>query len=107
MLTPTEVARLAEATEERQGRADHHRRRAQERRRASREDGMLTWKFRAKNVRDAVLAASPDYQWDATSYKGAYAFGYYRPSAADLWEESADMARMSIQEYSERWFPYP
>lgn len=70
-------------------------------------NGMLTWKFRARNVRDAVFAASPDYQWDATSYKGAYAFGYYRPGAADLWTESADMARMSIQEYSERWFPYP
>jgi Peptidase family M1 domain len=69
--------------------------------------GMLTWKFRAKNVRDAVWAASPEYQWDATNYKGAYAFGYYRPSAADLWVESADMARMSIQEYSERWFQYP
>jgi hypothetical protein len=69
--------------------------------------GMLTWKFRAKNVRDAVFAASPEYQWDATSYKGAYAFGYYRPSAAELWQESADMARMSIQEYSERWFQYP
>lgn len=69
--------------------------------------GMLTWKFRAKNVRDAVWAASPEYQWDATSYKGAYAFGYYRPSAADLWTESADMAKMSIQEYSERWFQYP
>jgi hypothetical protein len=69
--------------------------------------GTLTWKFRAKNVRDAVWAASPEYQWDATNYKGAYAFGYYRPSAADLWKESADMARMSIQEYSERWFPYP
>jgi hypothetical protein len=69
--------------------------------------GMLTWKFHAKNVRDAVFAASPEYQWDATNYKGAYAFGYYRPSAADLWSESADMAKMSIQEYSERWFQYP
>ena len=69
--------------------------------------GMLTWKFRAKNVRDAVWAASPEYQWDATSYKGIYAFGYYRPGAADLWSESADMAKMSIQEYSERWFQYP
>jgi hypothetical protein len=69
--------------------------------------GVLTWKFRAKNVRDAVFAASPDYQWDATNYKGAYAFAYYRPTAADLWNEAADMARTSIQEYSERWFQYP
>jgi hypothetical protein len=70
-------------------------------------DGTLTWKFRAKSVRDAVFATSPEYQWDASSYKGSLAFAYYRPSAADLWQEAADMSRTSIQEYSERWFPYP
>ncbi len=70
-------------------------------------DGTITWKFKAKNVRDAVWAAAPDYQWDASSYKGAYAFAYYRPNAAKLWQDAADMSRMSIQEYSERWFPYP
>ena len=70
-------------------------------------DGMLTWKFAAKNVRDAVWAAAPNYQWDASSYKGSMAFAYYRPNAADFWNEAADMSRMSIQEYSERWFPYP
>jgi peptidase M1-like protein len=69
--------------------------------------GTLTWKFRSKNVRDVVFAASPDYLWDATSYVGHMAYGYYRPSAIETWKESADMARMSIQEYSERWFPYP
>ncbi|MCC7054849.1 MAG: M1 family metallopeptidase [Gemmatimonadaceae bacterium] len=69
--------------------------------------GMLTWKFAAKNVRDAVWAASPDFQWDGTSWKGIYAFAYYRPSAADNWHDAADQSRMSIQEYSERWFMYP
>lgn len=69
--------------------------------------GMLTWKFAAKNVRDAVWAASPDYQWDATSWKGIMAYAYYRPSAAVNWHEAADQSRMSIMEYSERWFMYP
>ncbi len=69
--------------------------------------GMLTWRFHAKEVRDAVWAASPDYQWDATSYKKSMAYAYYRPAAGDLWREAADMSRMSIQEYSERWFQYP
>ena len=69
--------------------------------------GTLTWKFAAKNVRDAVWAASPDFQWDGTSWKGIYAFAYYRPSAVDNWKDAADQARMSIQEYSERWFQYP
>ena len=107
VLTPTQVSRLDEALKSdkvvRVITADELESGAAR----PAKSGMLTWKFRAKNVRDAVWAASPEYQWDATSYKGAYAFGYYRPSAADLWTESADMAKMSIQEYSERWFQYP
>ena len=35
------------------------------------------------------------------------AFAYYRPSAIGNWNDAADMSRMSIMEYSERWFPYP
>jgi hypothetical protein len=70
-------------------------------------DGMLTWKFSAKNVRDVAWAASPEYQWDASSYNGALAQAYYRPSAAVNWDDAADQSRMSIQEYSERWYPYP
>ena len=72
-----------------------------------RKTGTMTWKFSAKNVRDAVWAASPDFQWDGTSWKGIYAFAYYRPSAAVNWHDAADQSRMSIQEYSERWFQYP
>ena len=71
--------------------------------------GMLTWKFRSKDVRDAVWAAAPNYQWDASGWHGILAQAYYRPSATDPWGngEAADQARMSIQEYSERWFQYP
>jgi hypothetical protein len=70
-------------------------------------NGMLTWRFAAKNVRDAVWAASPEFQWDASSWKGIMAYAYYRPSAAVNWHDAADQSRMSIVEYSERWFPYP
>jgi Peptidase family M1 domain len=69
--------------------------------------GTVTWRFAAKNVRDAVWAASPDYQWDASSYKGIYAFSYFRPGTARVWDDAADQSRMSIMEYSERWFQYP
>ena len=69
--------------------------------------GMLTWRFQAKNVRDAVWAASPDYIWDASSWNGKLAMSYYRPSAVETWNDAADQARMSIMEYSERWFQYP
>ena len=72
-----------------------------------RKDGTLTWRFHAHNVRDAVWAAAPDYQWDASSWHGIMAYAYYRPSAVDTWKDGADMARTSIEEYSTRWFPYP
>jgi hypothetical protein len=58
-------------------------------------------------VRDVAWAASPGYQWDASSWKGIIAQAYYRPSAAVNWNDAADQSRMSIEEYSERWFPYP
>lgn len=69
--------------------------------------GTMTWEFAAKHVRDVAWAASPDYQWDASSWKGILAQAYYRPSAAINWDDGADQARMSIEEYSERWFQYP
>lgn len=69
--------------------------------------GTMTWRFKAHNVRDVAWAASPDYQWDVSSWKGILAQAYYRPSATVNWDDAADQARMSIQEYSERWFQYP
>ena len=69
--------------------------------------GTMTWRFKAHNVRDVAWAASPDYQWDVSSWKGILAQAYYRPGAAVNWDDAADQSRMSIQEYSERWFMYP
>jgi hypothetical protein len=66
-----------------------------------------TWRFRSRNLRDVVFAASPDYLWDASSWKGIMAYAYYRPTAVETWKDAADMSRMSVQEYSERWFQYP
>jgi hypothetical protein len=75
--------------------------------RAKSSAAMTTWRFRSHNVRDVVFAASPDYMWDASSWKGIMAYGYYRPTAIETWKDAADMSRMSVQEYSERWFQYP
>ena len=69
--------------------------------------GMLTWKFAAKNVRDVAWAASPEYLWDASSWNGILAQAFYRPTAVEPWKDAADMTRMSIEEYSTRWFKYP
>ena len=73
----------------------------------TKKSGTLTWKFHAKNVRDVAWGASPDFIWDASSWKGKMAYAYYRPSAVDTWKDAADMSRMSIMEYSERWLEYP
>ena len=69
--------------------------------------GTLTWKFAAKNVRDAAWAASPEYLWDASGWNGILAQAFYRPSAIDPWKDAADQTRMSIEEYSTRWYKYP
>ena len=42
-------------------------------------EGMLTWRFRARNVRDVAWTAAPDYQWDASGWHGILAQAYYRP----------------------------
>ena len=73
----------------------------------ARTNGLMTWRFSAKNVRDAVWAASPEFQWDASSWKGIMAYAYSRPSAAVNWHDAADQSRLSIIEYSERWFQCP
>ena len=107
VLTPAEVSRLAQAAK---SDAPIHiitQEDLQSGAARPRKTGAMTWRFTAKNVRDAVWAAAPDYMWDASSYQGHMAFAYYRPSAIETWKEAADMARMSIMEYSERWFPYP
>ena len=107
VLTPTEISRLAQAAKS--DTPVHIITQDELKSGAARpkKTGMLTWRFASHNVRDAVWAASPDYMWDASSWQGHMAFGYYRPSAIEPWKDAADMSRMSIMEYSERWFQYP
>jgi len=98
VLTQAQIARLAQADKSAtpvhivtQEELQNHSARP-------RTTGNLTWKFTAKNVRDVAWAASPDYMWDASSWKGIMAYSYYRPSAIDPWSDAADQARMSIME---------
>ena len=107
VLTPAQITRLADAAKS--AKTVNIITEAELRSGAARPTsaGTLTWKFRSRNVRDVVFAASPDYLWDASSWKGIMAYAYYRPGAIETWKDAADMSRQSIQEYSERWFPYP
>ncbi|HET7321444.1 MAG TPA: M1 family metallopeptidase, partial [Longimicrobiaceae bacterium] len=75
--------------------------------RPPRADGTLTWHYTAENVHDFAWAASPDFQWDATSWNGVTCNALYEPSASQAWRTGADMTCFSIREFSTRWFPYP
>jgi len=57
-------------------------------------------------VRDFAWAASPDYRWDASGWRGILIQTLYRPSATP-WEEANRMARFTIQHFSETWGRYP
>jgi Peptidase family M1 domain len=107
VLTPTEIERLAKAAKS--DAVVHIVTQADLASGAARprKTGTQTWHFAAENVRDVAFGTSPEYLWDASSWKGILAQAYYRPSAITPWSDAADQARMSILEYSTRWFQYP
>ncbi len=107
VLTPTEIQRLAQAATSTTPVAIVTEAELQSGAARPRRTGTLTWRFAARNLRDVAWTATPEYLWDASSYRGVLTQAYYRPSAAAIWKDAADQARTSIQEYSERWFPYP
>jgi len=108
VLTPTQISRLAQAiksaTPVNIATLDEIKSGAA---RPKTSSATLTWKFAAKNVRDVAWAASPEYIWDASGWNGILAQAYYRPTAVEPWKDAADQTRMSIEEYSTRWYKYP
>lgn len=71
-----------------------------------RRTGTLTWRFQADSVRDFAFAASPDFRWDASGWRGILVHTFYRPSAT-LWTEANRMVREGLRHYSKRWYHYP
>ncbi len=74
-------------------------------------DGMLTWHFAARDVRDFAFAAAADFQWDVMRWDGAPAAlrlvqTFYRPGAAN-WNDAVRMAHHAISDFSTRWALYP
>ena len=79
--------------------------------------GMLTWRFKADDVRDFAFGTSNHYVWDATSanvgdHDGdgqndtAMIHAFYRPDRS-LWKRSAEFAQFSIEHLSQTIMPYP
>ncbi len=111
VLAPRTLARLASV----RGSAEVVRVVAQEERgtatRSGRQ-GRLTWRFRARGVRDFSWAASGAYLWDATYASSggdtAAVHAFYRPERrAWAWDQAARYARHSVEFYSRYLWPYP
>ena len=72
--------------------------------------GLLTWRFRAEDVRDFAFGTSDAYVWDATLAETAdgglaHIHTLYRPTEAS-WDRSAEFARFSIEYLSDMLAPY-
>jgi hypothetical protein len=75
----------------------------------------LTWRFRARDVRDFAFALSDRYLWDATSVEvpaqtdgrrdRVPVHAFYRATARQ-WREAAAFARHALGFHAERWGPY-
>jgi hypothetical protein len=82
-------------------------------------DGVLTWKFRAQNVRDFDWGASSKFLWDATiavvgdrDHDGqpdtTSINTFYRPDARRWsWDKSAEYERSAVEFLSSYLWPYP
>ena len=80
-------------------------------------DGMKTWRFVAKNVRDFAWASSRKFMWDAQGYQqpGAevetvMAMSFWPKEGGDLWRKYSTPAIVHTMEVYGRFsfdFPYP
>ncbi len=76
--------------------------------------GELTWKFRAKNVRDFTWAASKAFMWDASHWDNILLMAVYPTEALGYnskkgpgWEDVIQMMRHTFMYYSTRYYHYP
>ena len=82
-------------------------------------DGVVTWRFRANNVRDFDWGASSKFLWDATAAVVGDRDGdrkpdttvvntFYRPEARRwAWDKSAEYERNVVEFLSSYLWPYP
>ena len=66
----------------------------------------FTWRFTADSVRDFAFATAPNFQWDASGWRGIYIHTFYRPTAA-LWREANAIVHDAVRYYSQQWYHYP
>ncbi len=83
------------------------------------QDGTLTWKFQATNVRDVTWATSNLYLWDAASapvgdrdgngtVDSTVVYSFYRPDGIrGGWREAAQYGVKAVGVFSTMLWPYP
>jgi Peptidase family M1 domain len=73
------------------------------------ENGSVTWRFAARDVRDFAWATSNHYQWDARRAQVAgrtvMVHSLFRPGAPS-WDESAAFGEHSVEYHSQAVVPY-
>jgi hypothetical protein len=67
----------------------------------------LTWRFRARNVRDVAWAASPAFEWQASGWRGVLLQTAYPPEATPDWRSAMRVVRQTVRDYSTHWVRYP
>lgn len=74
------------------------------------DNGQLTWRFTAKQVRDFAFGTSDHYVWDATHANTgegtSMIHALYRPQHT-TWQHTAQYGKFSIEHMSELIMPYP
>jgi hypothetical protein len=75
---------------------------------------LVTWHFKMYNTRDVAFGASKAYMWDAAKVnlpkgKTALAMSVYPVESAgkDGWGRATEYLKKSIEYFSEKWFVYP
>ena len=80
---------------------------------AASDDGTLTWRFQADDVRDFAFSASDRHVWDATTaatndpdQPRTMIHALYRPDTR-AWNRAAEFAQFSIEHLADMLIPYP
>ncbi|MDT0497952.1 M1 family metallopeptidase [Algiphilus sp. W345] len=74
----------------------------------------LTWHYHMQDTRDTAFAASAAFVWDAARIqlpggRTSLAMSYYPAERAgdDAWGRSTEFLKHAVEQFSQRWFPYP
>jgi hypothetical protein len=114
VLTPTQRARLAEAYRSETPRFIVRPDEVMTAASRPKSRGMLTWRFKADNVRDFAWASSKTFVWDAAGFKyrptqvPIQIHSFYPRDAMPLWDKvSTKAAIQTMRTYGRLAFEYP